>query len=61
MIKVKLLVSRSGPAGAFNAGDEIQVGADEAGRMVAAGQAVMVRAVKTEKATRKAKVERANG
>lgn len=61
MVKVILKVSRAGPAGAFNAGDEIDVGADEAQRMVDAGQADLVRAVKKEKATRKPKAERADG
>ncbi len=61
MVKVKLLVARSGPAGAFNVGSEIDVDAAEADRMVAAGQAELVRAVKKETATRKKKAERANG
>lgn len=61
MVTVKLLVSRSGPAGAFNVGQEIKVDADEAGRMVSAGQAEMVRGAKVEKATRKANVEKADG
>ncbi len=54
-VKMKLLVSRSGPDGALNAGDEVEVGADEAERMVAAGQALPVRAgaAKVEKATKK--------
>ena len=38
MVKVKLLVSRSGADGAFSAGDVIEVSADEAKRMAAAGQ-----------------------
>ena len=61
MVKVKMLVSRSGADGASNVGDVIEVSGDEAGRMVAANQAEMVRAAKPEKATRKPKVERANG
>lgn len=61
MVKVKLNVSRSGADGAFNVGDEIEVSGDEAGRMVTAGQAKIVRAAKPEKATRKPKAERANG
>ena len=60
MVKVVLKVSRAGADGAFNAGDEIDVSAAEAGRMVAADQAELVRAPKKERATRKAKVERAN-
>lgn len=61
MVKVKLHVARSGPDGAFNVGDEIEVSADEAGRMVAAGQAEVVRAARPERATRKTKAERASG
>lgn len=61
MVKVILKVSRAGPAGAFSAGDEIEVPADEAQRMVDADQAELVRAVKKEKAARKPKAERANG
>ena len=61
MVKVKLLVARSGADGAFNAGDTVEVSGDEAGRMVAAGQAEMIRAAKPEKATRKVKAERVNG
>lgn len=38
-MKVKLLVSRSGADGAFSPGDEIEVSADEAKRMIEAGQA----------------------
>lgn len=56
MVKVKLLVSRSGPDTADNAGDEIEVDAAEAKRMIAAGQAVGT----VERATKRpAKVERA--
>lgn len=44
-MKVKLLVSRSGPAGAFNRGDVIEVSEAEAGRLFEADppQAVPVR------------------
>ncbi|MGN6549752.1 MAG: hypothetical protein ACTHJ3_07655 [Pararhizobium sp.] len=52
-MKIKLLVSRSGPAGAFNAGDEIDVSADEATRMIAAEQAVPVSEQKMEKAVKR--------
>lgn len=58
-MKVTLLVSRSGPAGAFNAGDEIEVSADEGGRMIEAGQAVSVRGEKRETATKKTRTEKA--
>lgn len=39
-MRIKLLVSRSGPAGAFSPGDIIDVGDAEAQRMFDAGQAV---------------------
>lgn len=44
-MKVKLLVSRAGPAGAFNRGDEVEVSEAEARRMFEADppQAVPVR------------------
>lgn len=58
-MQVKLLVSRCGLAGAQNAGDVIDVPSDEATRMIAAGQAVPVRAVKKERAVRKPKTEKA--
>lgn len=58
-MKVKLLVSRSGAMGAQNVGEEVEVSADEAKRMVAAGQAVLLRGIKPEKAVKRAKAERA--
>lgn len=58
-MKVKLLVSRSGVDGAKNAGDIIDVSADEGQRMIDAGQAEIVRAAAPEKATKRAKLERA--
>lgn len=51
-MKLKLLVSRSGPQGAQNAGEIIEAPQDEALRMVKAGQAEPVKEV--EKATKKA-------
>ena len=52
-MKVKLLVSRSGPNGTQNAGDEVNVNADEGKRMIAADQAVLVRSSKSaEKAVK---------
>lgn len=42
-MKVKLLVSRAGLAGASSVGDEIEVGEAEGVRMIEAGQAVPVR------------------
>jgi len=58
-MKVKLLVSRSGVDGAFNAGDEIEVLDAEAIRMIEAGQCVPVREVAAEKAVLRGKTERA--
>lgn len=58
-MKIKLLVSRAGPSGAFNAGDEIEVDSEEAARMAAAGQCVIVRSVAPEKAISRAKPEKA--
>ena len=52
-MKVKLLVGRSGPGGAQSPNDVIDVGNDEGQRMIAAGQAVLVRsAPKPEKAVK---------
>lgn len=59
-MKVKLTVSRSGPDGAFNVGDEIDVADDEAKRMMEAGQAIPVRGPKVERAVpSRAKAEKA--
>ncbi|NGO51619.1 hypothetical protein [Allomesorhizobium camelthorni] len=58
-MKIKLLVSRCGPAGAFAPGDEIDVGEAEAKRMFEAQppQAVPVREARlaTEVAAKKGK------
>lgn len=52
-MKIKLLVSRSGPEGAFNVGDVIEVPNAEAQRMVDAEQAVILRSgKKPEKAVK---------
>lgn len=59
-MKVRLLVSRAGPAGAFSAGDVIDVGPDEAERMAAAGQAEIVREAPVERAVVKPRVEKAS-
>jgi hypothetical protein len=59
-MQVELLVSRAGPGISQNAGDIVEVTSDEAARMIAAGQASPVRAVKPEKAVRRAKVEKAS-
>ena len=48
-IKVQLLVSRAGPDFVQNAGDVIEVDADEGKRMVDAGQCTIVRASAREK------------
>lgn len=58
-MKIKLLVSRSGPDGTQNAGEEIDVADKEAIRMVDAGQAVVVRKAKREKAVARPKREKA--
>lgn len=52
-MKIQLLVARSGPAGAFNVGDEISVDDAEGKRMIEAGQARPIRsAPKPERATK---------
>ncbi len=58
-MKVRLLVSRAGPAGVFNRGDEIEVGDDEAMRMIAAEQAEPVRGAPPEMAVKKRRSEKA--
>lgn len=58
-MKIKLLVSRSGVDGAQSLGDEIEVGAGEAKRMIVAGQAIPVRGASSEKAVKRSKAERA--
>jgi len=59
-MKVKLLVSRAGVEGAQNRGEIVEVSTDEAGRMVEAGQAEMVRATSPEKAVKRTKAEKAS-
>lgn len=58
-MKIRLLVSRAGPAGAQNRGDEIDVGDAEAIRMIAAGQAEPVREAPVERAVPNRKAEKA--
>lgn len=60
-MKIKLLISRSGPAGAFSPGDEIDVSEAEAKRMFEAQppQAVPVRAEERETAVKKTRAEKA--
>ena len=53
-MKIRLLVSRAGPGGSFAAGDEIEVDAAEAKRMIEAGQAMPVRSA-TKSTTKKEK------
>lgn len=58
-MRIKLLVSRCGPAVSQSVGDEIDVPDTEGRRMIDAGQAVPVRSGKKETATRKATTEKA--
>ena len=57
-VQVRLLVSRAGPNGAENVGDEPWVDADEAKRMIAEGQAVP-KSGKVERASKPPKSEKA--
>lgn len=52
-MRVKLLISRSGPAGSQDVGDEIEVSSDEGQRLIDAGKAdpVSFKKPKREKAT----------
>lgn len=59
-MKVKLLIARASADGAQNRGDEIEVSAEEAKRMIEAGQAEPVRDVKPEKAVSRGKPEKAS-
>ena len=54
MVKVKLLVGRCGPSICDNAGDIVEVSAEEAKRLISTSQAVSV-----ERATNRAKTEKA--
>ena len=58
-MKIRLLVSRAGPAGAQNRGEEIEVSEAEAIRMVEAGQAEPVRSAPVERAVKATKAEKA--
>lgn len=58
-MKVRMLVSRSGSDGAFGPGDVIDVPANEAENMVAAGQCEIVREAAVERAVKPAKSEKA--
>lgn len=58
-MKIKLLCSRAGADFAQNAGDEIEVSAEEGARMIEAGQALPVADQKVERAVKlAAKVEK---
>lgn len=59
-MKVKLLEARAAATGAQNVGDEVEVSADEAKRLIAAGKAMPVRAAKPETATKKKTAEKAS-
>lgn len=54
-VQVKLLTSRAGVNFAQNVGDVVDVTANEAERMIAAGQAVPFKAEKREKQTKRMK------
>lgn len=58
-MKVKLLTARATATGSENRGDVIDVDDAEGQRMIDAGQAEIVRSVKPEKATPRAKPEKA--
>ncbi len=59
-MKIKLLTSRSGVHGAHSRGDMIHVDIAEGERMIAAGQAELVRSVKKETAVKtRSKAEKA--
>lgn len=58
-MKIELLTPRTGPSGAQNRGDVIEVSDAEAARMIEAGQATPVRAAEPERAVPKRKTEKA--
>lgn len=58
-MKVKLLISRAGVSFSQNRGDEIEVNAEEAQRMIDAGQAELVREAQVERAVKVTKAEKA--
>jgi len=58
-MRVRLLVSRCGPAGAENVGEEIDVQADEGERMIAAGQCEIVRRADVTRAVSRGGAEKA--
>lgn len=58
-MKIQLLVARASATGAQDRGEVIDVSDAEGSRMIAAGQAVPVRAAKPEKAVKRSKSEKA--
>jgi hypothetical protein len=58
-MKIKMLTSMSGPDVQRNAGDEIDVAADEAGRLIEAGFAAPIRSEPRETTTRQTTAEKA--
>lgn len=58
-MKVKLLIARAGVDFTQNAGDEVEVSAEEGKRLIEAGQAAPVRENTPEKAVRKKTAEKA--
>ena len=59
-MKIELLTARATATGSENRGDIIEVDSDEGQRMIEAGQAVLVRSKKPEKAVRTPKAEKAS-
>lgn len=59
-MKIKLLISRATATGAENRNDIIDVPADEAKRMIDAGQAEVVRTKPAEKAVKASNAEKAS-
>lgn len=58
-MRIRLLVSRAGPAGAQDRGAEIEVSDADAIRMIAAGQAEPLRKAPVERAAKRAPAEKA--
>lgn len=58
-MKIRLLVSRAGPAGVENRGDEIEVADAEAIRMIEADQAEPLRDAPVERAVKRPRGEKA--
>lgn len=58
-MKIKMLVSLSGPAGSYAPGDEYECSAEEAARHVEAGNGEYIREAKVERAVKATKAEKA--